>query len=131
MITYAQQASHWKFTTAYFIGESLDSSNFIFTATMMMSRLKSESRGAVLSVNAVTGSFAAILLLRIQADIQGRHGDNFGVGAKEVFTSFWYTLFAYFCLLLVYVAFSKDSKKEEEKDKVDSTRDNDNSLELR
>ena len=109
MIMYARQAGTWQFATAYFIGESIDSGNFIFTATLLYARMKPESRGAIMSVNSVSGSFGAILLLWMQAEVQGRHGDDFGSGAKEVFEKYWITLFGYWCLVVTYVIFSKDT----------------------
>jgi len=95
---------------------------------MMMSRLKPESRGAIFSFNSVAGSFGAIILLWMQAEVQGRHGDNFGTGAQEVFTNYWKTLFAYWILVITYVIFSKDTGKVGLGSSV-STKDN--SLELK
>jgi len=126
MIKYAKQAGSWQFATAYFIGETLDGSNFIFTATMMMSKLKAESRGAIMSINSVAGSFGAIFLLWMQAEVQKRNGDNFGSGAEEVFTNYWMTLFGYWLLVIIYVIFSKEGSKKESED---STKDD--SLELK
>ena len=128
MVAYAKHAGETIFTVAYFIGETLDGSNFIFTSTMMFSRLKAESRGAILSINSVFGSSAAILLLWMQAEVQGRWGTDFGSGAQEVFANYWKTLFVYWLLLVIYVIFSKDKGSKKESDE-DTTKDT--SLELR
>ena len=62
-----------------------------------------------MSFNSVMGSFGAILLLWMQAEVQERHGEDFGSGAQEVFTKYWYTLFGFWVLVVIYCIFTKDT----------------------
>jgi len=48
---------------------------------MMIARLLPESRGAIMSFNSLMGSVGAIILLWMQAEVQERHGEDFGSGA--------------------------------------------------
>ena len=40
MIQYTTEAGTWQFMVGYLISQLLDASNFVFTQTMMMSKLK-------------------------------------------------------------------------------------------
>lgn len=127
LIDYADKAAGWQFTIANLAVQTLDSSNFIFTTTMMMSKLKPESRGAILSLNMVSGSIGAILLMQMQSDVQAKYGEDYSAGAKEVYFNFFISLFVYWIILISYVSSKALCGKSEENE--NGTKDN--SLELR
>lgn len=51
MIANTHQAGSWKFMISYLISQIFDASNFVLTQTMMMSKLKDQSRGVIISFN--------------------------------------------------------------------------------
>jgi hypothetical protein len=51
MIIHTPQAGSWQFISSYLVSQIFDASNFVLTQTMMMSKLKDESRGVIMSFN--------------------------------------------------------------------------------
>ena len=63
MIANTHQAGTWQFMASYLVSQVFDASLFVLTQTMMMSKLKDQSRGVIICFNNLCFQVAILILL--------------------------------------------------------------------
>jgi hypothetical protein len=112
IILYAEKADSVVFALAYISVITIDNSNFILTQTMIFRKMKPDSRGVIIAIEAVLVATFIVVGAQVIQGIQNSHASGQFDGSYECYVVFFIILVVYWFIVIIYTVINYNSEKK-------------------
>jgi len=110
------------FAISYLVVEIIDGCNFIITQTMIFKKMKADSRGTIIAIEAVMIATSIVVTSQIINGIQSSHevknGGDGGDGSYQCYFTYFLILVCYWLWVLTYTAIDYCRGKNQDQNQI-------------